>query len=53
MTAKSSVFSTFCFKQMARACCDLLKFIELLEFYVYDFIYTSEALGVVARDAKR
>ena len=37
---KSSVFSTFCFKQMARSCCALLRCVELLESYVYDFIYT-------------
>jgi hypothetical protein len=44
---KSCVFSTFCFKQMARSCCVLLKCVELLEFCVYNFIYTSEALGVL------
>jgi hypothetical protein len=43
---KSSVFNIFCFKQMARSCCVLLKCVELLESCVYDFIYTSEALGV-------
>jgi hypothetical protein len=28
--------------QMARSCCVLLKSIELLESYIYDFIYTAE-----------
>ena len=44
---KSCVFSTFCFKQMARPCCVLLKSVELLESYVYDFIYTPQATEVV------
>jgi hypothetical protein len=37
----------FVSKQMVRSCCVLLKSIELLEFCVYDFIYTAAALGVV------
>jgi hypothetical protein len=50
LTQSRPFSATFCFKQMARFCSVLLKRVELLECYVYDFIYTSEkteALGVV------
>jgi hypothetical protein len=45
---KPSIFSTFCFKQMARSCCALLKRVEFLESFIYDFIYTGKASRVLA-----
>jgi hypothetical protein len=45
--AKSFIFCGFCFKQLARPYCVLLKCVELLESYVYDFIYTYEVLELV------
>jgi hypothetical protein len=43
LVSKSSIFSRFCFKQLALSCCSLLRSVEFLESCVYKFIYNSQA----------